>query len=91
MITLLTAPLYYSESKKAGADRTKWTIIGTIVAIVPLETIPFITAHVTKRKDLNHLALMGAAVIVIAISGILIRQIKPPKDSKKSRDKNRTH
>ncbi len=89
MITLLTASLYYSESKKVGADRTKWTIIGMIVAIVPLETVPFITAHVTKRKDLSHLALLGATAIVIAISGIIIRQIKqPPKESKKSRDRN---
>ena len=42
-----------------------------IVAIIPLEAVPFITVHVMKRKDLSHPALMEATVIVIAIRGAL--------------------
>jgi len=79
ILTLFTAFAYYSKSKKVGSSAIKWTLIGMLVAIVPLELIPGITVYLTKREDLAPLALMGAVVAVVVASSILIKKIKPQK------------
>lgn len=77
ILTLFTAFAYYSKSKKVGASTFKWTVIGILMAIVPLELIPSITVYLTKREDLAPFALMGAVVAVVVASSVIIKKIKP--------------
>ena len=77
IITLFTAFAFYTKSKKVGASTTKWTVIGILVAIVPLELIPAITVYLTKREDLAPLSLMGAVIVVIVASSVIIHKMKP--------------
>ena len=77
ILPLLTAFAYYTKSKKVGASTTKWTVIGVMVAMIPLELIPVITVYLTKREDLTLLSQMVAVVVVIAVSSIIIHKIKP--------------
>lgn len=60
-----------------GASTIKWTVIGVLVAIVPLELIPAITVYLTKREDLAQLSLMGAVVVVVGVSSVIIHNMKP--------------
>jgi membrane associated rhomboid family serine protease len=77
----MTASAFYSKSKKVGASKMVWTVIGALIAIVPLELIPGITVYLTNNEDLKPLALMGVIVAVIILGAVIIKLIKPPKSS----------
>ncbi len=77
ILTAFTAFAYYTKAKKVGASKLKWTVIGILVAIVPLELIPAITVYLTKRDDFAPLAQMVAVVIVVVVSLVIFRKIKP--------------
>ncbi len=77
LLTAFTAVAYYTKAKKVGASTIKWTVIGILVAIVPLELIPGMTVYLTEREDLMAPAQMVAVVLVVVVSWVLLRKIKP--------------
>ncbi len=77
LLTAFTAVAYYTKAKKVGAPTIKWTVIGILVAIVPLKLIPGITVYLTEREDWALLAQMVAVVLVVVVSWVLLRKIKP--------------
>ena len=77
LLTAFTAVAYYTKAKKVGASTLKWTVIGILVAIVPLKLIPGITVYLTKREDLAPLAQMVAVVLVVVVSWVILKKIKP--------------
>ena len=81
IMTVITASSYCSTAKKYGVSRIKWTIIGILVAIIPLTSIPPIVMRVTGREDLDIFAFMGAVVFVIIFRALLKKLIKPKEKS----------
>ncbi len=80
VLILFTAFTYYSIAKKVGVSKVKWTLIGVLVASIPLALIPRFIIQMTGRNDLDGPALMVSIVFVIISSSIIQRRIKPESD-----------
>ena len=76
ILTVFTAASFYGKAKKVGVSKTKWTIIGILISLLPLTLTPIIIIKYTGREDLDGPALMGAVIIVIVASAIIQRKIR---------------